>query len=202
MCAIYTTIKLTLALPVWVMSHVLARRYACEPHSLLGVLYSVVYCNDSTLIWASIVSMYKAVSFFCRGDIKSGIVTYLSTESQERWRNTLFWIVLEKAVFTCCLDLLLIQRVAHGKAPWIARILWLVVLKSLNMERLSTINCTVCCVWIFPCGKTCKCRWRTKSHLQAERNARTWWIICRDMSRNITTGKEPALYVYRYMGSE
>lgn len=120
------------------MSHVLARRYACEPHSLLGVLYSVVYCNDSTLIWASIVSMYKAVSFFCRGDIKSGIVTYLSTESQERWRNTLFRIVLEKAVFTCCLDLLLIQRVA--------RILWLVVLKSLNMERLSTINCTVCCV--------------------------------------------------------
>lgn len=74
--------------------------WATHTHTPLGVLlYSVEYCNDSTLIWASIVSMHKAVSFFCRGDIKSGDVTYLSTDSQEHWRNTLFWIVLEKAVF-------------------------------------------------------------------------------------------------------
>lgn len=107
-------------------------------------------------------SIYKAVPFFCWGDIKSGNVTYRSTESQEHWRNTLFWIALEKAVFTRCLDLLFTQRAVHGKARGIASILWLVVLKSLNLERLSTVNCTVSCVWIFPCGKTWECGWRTK----------------------------------------
>lgn len=151
-------------------------------HTLLGVLYSVEYCDDSTLIWASIVSMYKAVSFFCRGDIKTGNVTYLRVS-----RALEKHFVLNSAgenpssltVWIYCLH----RQPCMGRLPELRSYSGWMSSKARVLERLHTIKLPrLLCVWVFPCGKTCKCACSTKT----EGNAWTWWIICRDVRLNTT----------------